>query len=209
MARDYKAGRKHKILFYRHSMDRIWRSLVLLSLVLWIVWLFAPYIPPVMPPNDWPIEYSGYASLGLIVIFFLLRNRAYIQARKDHIRIAFPLTRVKIPYNLIETTRTLEFKMIFDNFSALSWSQKRFLKPYYGTTLSVIFMKRYPFSLELMKLFLPNYVFLPHDIGFLFLIKDWLKFNTEVDSRYAEFKSSNLYEGDEAEGIGAFYGEKK
>jgi len=75
-----KPGKKHKNLFVTHSMNRIWRRLLIVSILIWAAWWAAPYAGSFLrPPFDLYLEYAGYAFLGLTLLAFLMRNRGFIQ----------------------------------------------------------------------------------------------------------------------------------
>ena len=183
MKRKRKHGRKHRLLFYKHSMDRIWRSLLLLDFILWISWWFAPYIPAFQPPKDWPLEFGGFAILLMLLIVFYMRNNSFVQARDDYLLIKVPLYRLKIPYSFCETVRTAEMRRVLSG-AKLTPGDRRFLKPYRGdTTVLMLILRVYPKSMGILRIFFPRYMFLTDQQGFLLLIKHWIDFSTEFDSR--------------------------
>lgn len=50
---DEKPGKRHTILFIPHSINRILRNLLVLDIVIWVTWWFAPYgALSFAPPND-------------------------------------------------------------------------------------------------------------------------------------------------------------
>lgn len=182
-SRRSKPGKKHRIIFVTHSMNRVWRNLLFAAAVVWIVWWSAPYTGSIFsPPNDFYLEYAGYVLLGLMLLIFLLRNQAWIQAREKHVVIRVPFFRLRIPYANIENVRMSSFRELHRGV-ALNWSARRFLKPYFRTTVAALLLKKYPIPPVLLRIFMPNYVFLPKGTGFMVLIKDYIGFNTEVDSR--------------------------
>lgn len=174
---------KHRIIFIPHSLNRVWRNLLLLDVVLWVTFWFAPYTNSFFSPplRDLYLLYAAVLCLGLMLLFFLIRNWGSVQAREDHVRVVVPFYRLKIPYDLIKDVRMTEFRKIFD-FKTLSWANKRFLRYYRKKVVATLHLKYYPKSLG-MRIFIPKYFFLPKEAGFLFLIKDYMTFNTQVDSR--------------------------
>ena len=184
-----KSGRRHKLLFFRHSMDRIWRAILIFDLVLWAAFWFAIYIPAFMPPRDRTLFLAAEILLILGIIFYLIRNTAYIQAREDHMRLAVPLYRLNIPYGFVQSLRTNEFSQIY-TLSELNWSNKRFFRPYFGATMVTLILRQFPKAPGTLQIFLPKYLFLPKDVGFLFLINDWMGFSTEFDSRMNIYRTA-------------------
>jgi hypothetical protein len=182
MAKPEKHGQKHRILFIPHSLNRLWRYLMFLDIVIWVVWWFAPDDPIFAPPRDEYLFYAGIAVLILMLFFFLIRRWGYVQARYDHVRIVVPFYRLKIPYSRIKTVRMEEFRKLF-KYRKLKWADKRFLKPYFWKTVATLHLDKYPKSIRVIRFFMPNHMILPKKAGFLFLLKDYMAFVTEVDSR--------------------------
>ncbi len=177
-----KSGKKHKLLFYRHAMDKVWRSLLMFDIILWLIWYIAPLLPSFYPPKDRILFYSGVAVLAMMIIVFFIRNGAYIQARPEYLMLRIPLYRVKIPYNKINGLRTSEMGKVMDS-GRLSGSNRRFLKPYRrGTTVMSLIFLEWPKSEVALRLFFPSYMFLKGDKGFLIYIRDWMNLSTEFES---------------------------
>ncbi len=178
-----KPGKKHKLLFIPHSINRIWRNLLLLVIVLFVLWWFAPYGDIFFGP-DWDnyvYLYPGIFFTLLMIFFILIRNWGSIQARPKHVIIQIPFFRIKVPYDIINNVRMTEFKSLF-TYRDLNWADKRFLRPYFKNTVATLYLKRYPKGVGILRIFAP-YLFLSNETGFLFLIRDFVGFNTEVDSR--------------------------
>ncbi len=198
---DDRPGFKHPILFIPHSINRIWRNLLLLDIVIWISWWFAPYGAPVfMPPNDIYLMYSGVFGLVLILFFLMIRNWGYVQALPTHVKVAVPFYHLKIPYKYVDNVRMIEFRQLF-NYRELNWADKRFLQPYFRETVATLHLRKFPTSFYILRIFIPRYLFLPHEAGFLFLIKDYLRFNTEVDSRLVAYRDRRRVNAADSKGF--------
>lgn len=191
MARTKKTkGQKHRIIFIRHSLNRIWRNLIVSDLILWGLWWIAPYIDgtPFRPPNDKYLFIGASLLMVIVVMAILMRNSAFVQARGSDVLISLPFFRVKVPYANIEGVRMVLYKNLYEK-KGLSWANKRFMRPYRQKTMVTLSVKKYPGSETMLKILLPSYMFLPDEKGFLFYIKYYLEFNTEVDSRLNEARS--------------------
>jgi hypothetical protein len=185
---DERPGTKHAILFIPHSINRIWRNLLLLDIVIWVSWWFAPYGAVFfMPPNDIYLMYFGVFGLVLILFLVMIRNWGYVQALPTCVKVAMPFFHLKIPYKYVDNVRMMEFRQLFD-YRELNWSDKRFLQPYFRETVATLHLKKFPKPFFILRIFVPNYLFLPQETGFLFLIEDYLGFNTEVDSRLVAYR---------------------
>lgn len=180
-------GTKHRIIFIRHSLNRVWRNLLVFDIVLWGLWWVAPYIDGAFfrPPYDVYLMLAGWLLMVLVVVALLLRNSAYVQARAKYVLLKLPFFGVKIPYENIEAVRMVLYKNIFEK-KGLSWANKRFMRPYKPKTMVTLNLNKYPGSQFLLRLFVPGYMFLPDEKGFLVHTKYYLDFNTEVDSRLNE-----------------------
>lgn len=185
-----KPGKKHRIIFISHSLKRVWRNLLFADLVLWIIWWVAPYFdsPYFLPPNDQYLALGALILLFFMFLAFFLRSRGFIQARDGHILLRVPLFRLKIPYTHVENVRMASFREIYRGVD-LNWASRRFLKPYFNETVATLMLKSFPISSGFLRIFIPSYLFLPKGTGFLVLIKDYIGFNTEVDSRLNEARN--------------------
>lgn len=185
MARKRNSGDKHSIIFIRHSLTRIFRNLVFVNIIIGVIWWVAPYTPgPFQPPNDVYIQWLGIFLLIVMILALLLRNSGFVQAKSNHILLAIPFFRVKIPYENVENVRMVQFRDLYDR-KKMSWTEKRFLNPYFPKTVATINLNKFPISEGLLRIFLPNYLFIPREKGrgFVIYTKFYLEFNTEVDSR--------------------------
>ncbi len=186
-----KAGKKYRLIFFRHSIDRVWRFILIFDVALWGAWWFAPGTYAFAPPYDRGLKTAAWVCLGLFIFLVSIRKGAYVQARPEHIKVKFPLYTIKIPYENVHTLMSQELGSIHDR-KALKWSAYRFFKPYFGRTMLALLLKEYPRSEKIIKIFLPGYMFLPKDIGFLLYVKDWMGLSTEFDSHAAIQRTDNI-----------------
>lgn len=192
--RKTKPGERHVIIFVRHSLTRLFRNLLFATVIIWGVWWVVPYFPgPFSPPKDQYLFWGGTGLFAAMVLAFLIRHRGFVQARSNHVLIALPFFRLKVPYTNIEDTRMVQFKDLYER-QKMTWAQKRFLTHYFAQTVSVINLHNFPVSEGLLRFFLPDYIFIPRDKGrgFVMYIKHYLEFNTEVDSRLNEYRAVGL-----------------
>jgi hypothetical protein len=178
-----KPGKKHQNLFVTHSMNRIWHRTGAVSILIWGAWWMAPYAGSFLrPPFDLYLQYAGYLCLGVTLLAILLRKRGFVQARARFVRIGGVFFRVRVPYERIDNVRMAVFREVYRGVK-LSWPQRRFFKKYYKETVATLIVNNFPLPAFMMRLLLPGYLFLPRGTGFLVLVKDYVAFNTEVDSR--------------------------
>jgi hypothetical protein len=194
MARKKNSGEKHPIIFIRHSLTRVFRNLIFINLIIAIIWWVAPYTPgPFQPPNDFYLQWLGIFLLVVMILALLFRNSGFVQARSNHILLAIPFFRLKIPYSIVENVRMVQFRDLYDR-KKMSWSEKRFLNPYFPKTVATINVNKFPLAEGLLRFFLPSYLFIPREKGKGFVIHTqyYLEFNTEVDSRLNVARSQGV-----------------
>ena len=144
MARKKTSGEKHSIIFIRHSLTRVFRNLIFAIVIIGVIWWVAPYTPgPFQPPNDVYIQWLGIFLLIVMILSLLLRNSGFVQARLTYILLAIPFFRIKIPYDVVENVRMVQFRDLYDR-KKMSWSEKRFLSPYFPKTVATINVSSFP-----------------------------------------------------------------
>lgn len=174
------AGKKHPLLFYRDTMQRLWRTSVLLDIVLWITWWFASERLSVWMKNF--IWYGATLVLAIAIFSRLVRNMGYAQAKATHLLLATPFLRLKISYQRIVSARPMEFVQLFSP-KRMNWADKRFAQPYFRKTILAVILKGYPMSKALLRLFFPKFIFHPKEkSGFVLVVPDWIALSTEIDS---------------------------
>ena len=179
------AGKKHPLLFYRHTMQRLWRISVMLDIVLWITWWFAS-----ARLSAWMKEFIWYGAalvLGIAIFSRLARNMGYAQAKADHLLLATPFLRLKISYRRIVSARPMDFVQLYSP-KKMSWADKRFAQPYFRKTILAVILNGYPMPKALLRFFFPKFMFHPKEnSGFVLVVPDWIALSTEIDS----FQSSS------------------
>ncbi len=128
----------------------------------------------------WLLAGAG-VSLGFALLAFVGRSAAYVQPRRDHLRLVTPFLRLHISYRRLLSTHPSGFSELFPPEKA-SWAQRRLLAPFYGQTAVVLELSHYPLPLVFLRLFLAPQMFAPHTTGLVLLVPDWLTFSTELDS---------------------------
>lgn len=181
--RTRKVGNRHPILFYRRTMDRIWKVTLLLGLVLLAVWGWSlvSISPIISQGSDYWIVGAAVVCLIFALFALLARRVAYVQVHGDHLSVVTPFLRLKISFRRIHSVHPVLLQQLFPPQDS-SWAQKKYLEPFYGKTVVVVVLRGYPISPILLRLFLPAQMFSPRSDGFVFLVPDWMEFSTEFDS---------------------------
>lgn len=196
-------GKRYKLLYYKHKMDRNWKMMLMLTIALALLWVFGPVVPEDF--NSGGIAYLGLfepgsiidkalmfgAVLSLILMFVTLslRNRAYVQVLHDNVHIVTPFFRIKAFFKDMGQVKPIDLKLIYVK-KEMKGSHK-FLLPYFGKSLISMSVKAYSKSMSMINLFLPKHIFLPKERGFLLVINQWMEFSTEYDSAYAIYREAN------------------
>jgi hypothetical protein len=178
-----KAGKRHRLLLYRRTMDRLWIATLILGILLGAIWLWfwVSEIPILDPGNEIWLLAGSAAALGFTIFAFVARQAAYVQPHRDHLRLVTPFLRLSISYRRIRSVHPAAFQQLFPPGKA-SWSQRSFLDPFYGRTAVVVDLISYPMSPFLLRFFLSPQMFSPQSTGFVFVVPDWMSFSTEMDS---------------------------
>jgi hypothetical protein len=178
-----KTGARYPLLLYRRVMSRLWVATFVLGLLLALVWGWGWfYTTPLLlsGDNNW-LAVAALVLLAFSLFAFLARNMAYVQPRRDHLRLVTPFLRTNISYRRMNNSKPVTFQQLFPPKEA-SWAQRRLLEPFYGKTAVVVDLSSYPLSPWLMRLFLAPQMFSPRSTGLVFLVPDWMAFSTELDS---------------------------
>ena len=174
------AGKKHQLLPYKHTMQRLWRMAFVADIVLWTTWwVLGLEMTRMMADFIW---YGAVVTLGIALFAFVAQRMGYVQAKTDILLVAMPLFRLKISYQRLESSHPVELVQIFSP-RIMRWADKRFMRPYFTKTVVAVVLNDYPISKMILKMFLPKYAFHPQEnAGLIFIVKDWMDLSTEIDN---------------------------
>jgi hypothetical protein len=183
MMKKRKSGSRHVLLFYRRTMDRLWKTTFVLGLVLAIAggWTLVQDTPVFgISSNVWLFA-GAVLAFALSIFAFLARFRAYTQVYANYLSVVTPFLHLKISFKRMRSIHPVLVQQLFPKDEA-SWAERSFLEPFYGKTAVVITMRGYPLNPKLLRLFLPAQMFSPRTTGLVLMVPDWMKFSTELDS---------------------------
>ncbi len=186
-----KAGRRQTLLLYERMMDRLWRVTLPLGLLMlaWWNWGGRIFFAPLDPPIDIITLCCAIALILFSFFFIITRRMAYVQAREDHLRLVTPFINLKISYQRVRSLHPVNFVQLFPIQDA-SWSQRRFLEPFYGKTALALELTKLPLSRGFLRMFFGPQMFLPTTLGFVLLVDDWLELSTDLDSRIGKWRQN-------------------
>ena len=178
-----RAGGRHPLLFYRRTMDRIWKATLALGILLIAVSAFSLVEPTQllgMSSDAW-LFVAAAVALALSIFAFFARLVAYVQALPDSLKIVTPFLRFHISYQRMRSVRPTLTQQVFPPEKS-SWSQRSFLEPFYGKTVLVVDLKSFPIRPGLLKLFLPDSMFARSTTGLVLMVPDWMQLSTDIDT---------------------------
>ena len=186
-----KPGKRHPLLIYRRSMNRIWPPALLLGLILAAAWSWIQFSGQQLFQNqvDIWLLVGAVVALSVGLFAFLARSMAYVRAYPTHLRIATPFLRFNLSYRRVRSVYPAGFQQLFPPGDA-SWSEKSFLEPFYAKTAVVLELNSYPLSPGLLRLFLPPQIFSTRKQALICVIDDWMGFSTEIDSFFGSWQQS-------------------
>lgn len=181
-----RAGKKHPLIVYRHMMDRWWPAMFAMGIGMFGI-AYAEYLDPMAPFLPWRWQLAG--SVGVLAIlvgllFIIAKQLAYVQARPNALRLVTPFMRLNISYKRIRKTTPTEMHYLFPRKSMSGWVQDIFA-PLANKSALIVELTSYPVSSRLLRLFLYRFFFKDDTPHLVILVKDWMKFSTELDSMRA------------------------
>lgn len=178
-----RSGRRYPLVLYTRMIDRWWPAVFLLGLALfWLAWMVRSYYPD--PAYNW--QWLTLASVGGFVLvmalfFFLLRKAAYVQPRSDHLRLVTPFLRLNISYKRLRRSTSATMEGMFPPKSVSSW-RREIIEPLAHKTAIIVELTGYPISQAVLRLFLSPFFFKDKNPHFVFLVDDWMKFSSELET---------------------------
>jgi hypothetical protein len=178
-----KSGSRHTLLLYKRVMDRLWKYTLVLGLLLFAIWFWTWWFGSSVlhAQQDLWLLLGAVVVLGFTLFAFFARRMAYVQPRRDHIRLVTPFLRTNISYRRLLSTHPADFAQAFPPKDA-SWAQRRLFEPFYGMTAVVLELNAFPLPPALLRLFLAPQMFYRRAKGIVLLVPDWMALSTELDS---------------------------
>ena len=175
-----KAGRRFPLVIYQTMLNRWWPAILALGVaVLVLAWAIRWW-----GFEAWRWTTFGLIGIGLIIVSLAmlpLRGFAYIQPFTDHIRVVTPFLRLNISYKRIRKTSSATFGSIFPPNQVSNW-RRDIIAPLSKMTAVVVDLNAYPISRTALQLFLSPFFFKDKTPHFVFLVNDWMKFSSELES---------------------------
>ena len=178
-----RGGTKFPLVVYQHLLGRWWPGVIAIGVAMFGL-AYTEYIQPLgrFLPWRWQL-FAGIGVLGMFVGIFLLviRQFAYVQAFPTHLKLVTPFLHLNISYKRIHKTIPAEMVSLFPRKSMSGWVWDIF-EPLASRTALVIELKGYPLSPFILRLFLSRFFFKDKTPHLVILVKDWIRFSSELES---------------------------
>ena len=183
-------GHRFRLILYAYVLNRWWRTLLGIGVVLLALTLALGLTPRFLPEAHfvqvddqvlWAAGGIGGLAIGLAVFLIAIRKSAYVQAFGDHLRLVTPFLRVNIAYRRIRQTSSIEMDSLFPVATARGW-RRTFLRPLAKQTAIVLDLAALPLSRAALSLFLSPYFFPDKSPRVMLLVHNWMGFSTELES---------------------------
>ena len=178
-----RAGHKYPLIVYRHLVNRWWPAMIAIGLGMFAL-AYSEYIQPISQFISW--RWQLFAAIGGLsifigIFFWVIRYFAYVQPYPNYLKLVTPFIRINISYKRIRKTTSSEMRNLFSLKIMSGWIQEIF-SPLANHTAVVIELSGYPISPVLLRLFLSRFFFKDKTPHFVILVKDWMRFSSELES---------------------------
>lgn len=179
-----KAGRRYPLLIYTRMIDRWWPALFLIGLGLAV--LAWPFYSDLYVRLTAPWRWQTMAGLGAAVILaalmmLLFRKGAYVRPMRDHLVLATPFLHLKVSYRRLLKTSTASISTLFPPRSVRGL-KRDIIEPFGNYTAVILELTALPMSASVLRLFLSPFFFKDKTPHLVILVKDWMRFSTELES---------------------------
>ncbi|MFH1185084.1 MAG: hypothetical protein V1755_08610 [Chloroflexota bacterium] len=178
------AGKRYPLLLYTRMLDR-WRpALFFIGLgMLALAWPFyRDLYTRLTEPWRWmTLAGVGGMAIAAALLMLVLRGSAYVQPFPDHLRLATPFLRMSISYRRIQRTTSTAMAVLFPPRSLRGFNRD-ILEPLFSRTALVIDLSALPIPASTLRLFLSPFFFKDSTPHIVILVRDWMRFSTELDS---------------------------
>lgn len=178
-----RAGHKYPLILYRHMLNRWWTPMIAIGLGMFAL-AYSEYIDPVgrLLPWRWQLFAAiGGLSIFIGIFFWVIRYFAYVQPHPTFLKLVTPFVRVNISYKRIRKTTSAEMRYLFSMKDMSGWVRDIF-SPLATNMAVVIELTGFPISPFLLRALLSRFFFKDKTPHFVILVKDWMRFSSELDS---------------------------
>lgn len=179
-----KAGKRYPLLLYTRMLDRWWPAIFLIGVGL--VTLAWPFYSDLYTRLTAPWRWQTMAGLGCGVILIsllmlVLRQSAYVRPMRDYLLLATPFLRMKISYRRIRKASTNSIGSLFPP-NSVRGLKRDIIEPFWSYNAVILDLTALPIPASTLRLFLSPFFFKDNTPHLVILVKDWMRFSTELES---------------------------
>jgi hypothetical protein len=175
-----KRRKRFRLVIYERMQQRWAWPCIFIALASVVLWWFVPKISILHRPFRLLALVPALASLVILIYTHLARRLAWVQCRYNHLHIQTPIYPLAVSYSRIKAVRPSTFTQVFDPAKEKS-ARRNWLRPYWGRTVLVVDLSKYPFSRTWLRLWFSPYLLTPTTTGFVFLVEDWMTLSRQLD----------------------------
>lgn len=189
-----KSGTRHDLILYQRFWGRLWRVTFLFGTLLFVLWLLGEFLGLELlgPAAAVWLLFGALASFLTTLIALVARRVSFVQAQADYLRIVTPFFPLRVSYRRVVANRVSSLAQFFPPRETKG-AVRRHIEPFYGQSIVVVEMKGTPLPPWAMRLFLSRYMFADQPPRLIFVVKDWMKLSTEIDSALSSWRERQAY----------------
>jgi hypothetical protein len=111
---------------------------------------------------------------------------AYVQPRRDRLRLQIPFYRLNISYRRIRNTRPVDIAKAFPLGSTPRGFQRP-IRQFYGMTALGIDLSSWPLPRWLLALLLGRMMLAPDQPGLILIVRDWMDLSKQLETMMSEW----------------------
>ncbi len=179
-----RAGRRYPLIIYTRMIDRWWPAVFFIGLGLMaLAWPFySDLYTRLTAAWRWQLPVVLGAGVILVsLIMLLFRKGAFVRPMSDHLVLATPFLHLKISYRRILKTSTASVSQLFPPRSVRGL-RRDVIEPFGNHTAVILDLNALPMPASTLRLFLSPFFFKDKTPHLVLLVKDWMRFSTELES---------------------------
>jgi hypothetical protein len=121
----------------------------------------------------------AFAALYILAYSYLAQRMAWVQCRAGHLRIQTPILPLAISYARIKAVRPSRMAQVFEPAKERP-GRREWMSPYWGITVLVVELTKFPVDRRWLRLWLNRYLFAPTVTGVVLLTEDWMTLSRQI-----------------------------
>lgn len=174
-----RSGERFRLLIYERMWKRWALPCILIIPASFVLWWIAPKLS-IRGLYRMLAFGPALVSLILLVFTFMAQRLAWVECRPSHLRIQTPIYPLAISYGRIKEVLPRTFAQIHDP-SEEKAARREWLSPYWGMTVIVVRLSKYPVKRSWLRLWFSPYLMTPKAPGFVFPVEDWMALSRQID----------------------------